>query len=82
MIYTKVIASLAWTENELGHPFWIRVWGCFGEDKGLPIAAKTKINTIKILRHIVKQLLSPSPFQFLNPESKAPRKRKFLCIYY
>jgi hypothetical protein len=41
------------------------------------IAATTKMNTIRVLGRIVKQLLSPSPFQFLNPESKAPRKRNF-----
>lgn len=76
-----LLASLAWTQKELGRPpFWIRVLGCFGEDKELPIAAATKINTISVLRHIVKQLLSQSPFQFLNPESKTPRKI-FLYIY-
>lgn len=60
-----LLASLAWTRKELGHPpFWVRVLGRFGEDKELSIAAATKMNTISVLRHIVKQLLSPSHSSF------------------
>lgn len=44
------------------------------------IAATTKMNTIRVLGRIVKQLLSPSPFQFLNPESST-KKKKFFCIF-
>lgn len=81
IIYTKVMLLSDLTcmhSDKLGHPpFWIRV-GCFsGEDKGLPVAT-TKMPSLqphcKPLGMLnPNQLLSSSPFQFLNPESKAPK---------
>lgn len=80
IIYTDVmlLASLAWTRK--GHPpFWIRVWGCFGENRELPIAAATKINIKWMCPHCETLAVT-----FTIPVFKSwvqSTKKNFLHIY-
>lgn len=73
-----LLASLAWTRK--GHPpFWIRVWGCFGENKELPIAAATKINIKWMCPHCETLAVT-----FTIPVFKSwvqSTKKNFLHIY-
>jgi hypothetical protein len=85
-------ASLGWTRGGLSRPFSLQERGVAWEVEGLPVTViftifgmtikKKEQCTIKVLGHIVElrgcslQLLSPSPFQFLNPESKAQKQKK------